>query len=67
METPCGWHLIGRSPVRLWDRDEGALLAPGDAVRFAPVSLGEYQGLAAQAADGTLTILPSEATMEAAA
>ncbi len=67
METPCGWHLIGRSPVRLWDRDEGALLAPGDAVSFTPVSLGEYQGLAAKAADGTLTILPSEATMEAAA
>ena len=68
METPCGWHLIGRSPVRLWDdRGEGALLAPGDAVSFTPVSLSEYEGLAARAAEGTLTIRPSEPTMEAAA
>jgi inhibitor of KinA len=66
METPCGWHLIGRSPVRLWQTGT-ALLAPGDAVVFAPVSLREYEGLAARAAEGTLTILPGEAIMEAAA
>src|SRR5215470_20210954 len=50
METPCGWHLIGRSPVRLWERHPhpGALLAPGDKVTFAPVSLREYEMLAAK-------------------
>jgi hypothetical protein len=31
------------------------------------VSLGEYEGLAARAAEGTLTIRPSEPTIEAAA
>jgi KipI family sensor histidine kinase inhibitor len=38
-ETPGGWHLIGRTDARLWDaeRDEPALLAPGDRVRFVAV------------------------------
>jgi KipI family sensor histidine kinase inhibitor len=65
METPCGWHLIGRSPVRLWD--DGALLRPGDKVTFAPVSLREYQRLAAQAAAGELKIEPDDDKVEAAA
>ncbi|MGB0671068.1 MAG: 5-oxoprolinase subunit PxpB [Rhodospirillales bacterium] len=39
LASPGGWHLIGRSPVRLFDAtsDRPALLAPGDAVRFEPV------------------------------
>ena len=44
-ETPCGWHLIGRSPARLWDleRSGRALLTAGDKVEFAPISLREYE------------------------
>jgi len=65
METPCGWNLIGRSPVRLWEGT--ALLRPGDRVTFAPVSRSEYERLAAQAAAGELTIVPSDDAVEAAA
>ena len=55
LETPCGWHVIGRSPVTLWDRRRGrALLRAGDRVHFSPVSLHEYEHLAAQAASGLL-------------
>lgn len=45
MATPCGWHLIGRSPVPLWDHrlESGALLTAGDKVKFNPVSLREYE------------------------
>jgi inhibitor of KinA len=45
MVTPCGWHLIGRSPIALWDpaATGGALLRAGDKVRFKPVSLREYR------------------------
>ena len=57
-ETPCGWHLIGRSPVPLWHERSRALLTPGDLVRFEPVSLREYEGLLAKAADGNLRIVP---------
>jgi KipI family sensor histidine kinase inhibitor len=54
LETPCGWHLIGRSPVALWENRPcpRALLAPGDKVTFTPVSLREYEGLLAKAAEG---------------
>ncbi|HLB54334.1 MAG TPA: 5-oxoprolinase subunit PxpB, partial [Gemmatimonadales bacterium] len=36
LETPGGWHLIGRTTLSLFDprRDPPALLAPGDRVRF---------------------------------
>jgi inhibitor of KinA len=69
LETPCGWHLIGRSPVPLWESGPcpRALLAPGDRVSFAPISLREYERLAAQAAAGDLRITPSDPSMEAAA
>jgi KipI family sensor histidine kinase inhibitor len=69
LETPCGWHLVGRSPVALWERGPRprALLAPGDQVGFAPVSLREYERLLVKAADGTLEIFPMDEAVEAAA
>jgi inhibitor of KinA len=69
LETPCGWHLIGRSPVPLWEtrRGCGALLAPGDQVTFTPVSLREYESLLAKAAEGALEIMPNDEPMGAAA
>ncbi|HWP24776.1 MAG TPA: 5-oxoprolinase subunit PxpB [Xanthobacteraceae bacterium] len=68
LQTPCGWHLIGRSPVPLWDSDAGrALLAPGDQVGFAPVSLRDFDELCAKAADRTLRIEPIAAEVGAAA
>lgn len=38
LATPGGWHLIGRTPLRLFDpqRDPPALLRSGDRVRFEP-------------------------------
>jgi inhibitor of KinA len=47
MATPCGWHVIGRSPVSLWDSTlmRGALLRAGDKVKFKPVTLREYRRL----------------------
>lgn len=60
LESPCGWHLIGRSPIPLWDGrpGAGALLSPGDQVNFTPVSLREYEDLLAKAVDGTLKVVP---------
>jgi inhibitor of KinA len=38
-ESPGGWHLIGTTPIRLFDiaRPRPALLAAGDAVEFEPI------------------------------
>jgi KipI family sensor histidine kinase inhibitor len=60
LESPGGWHLIGRTPAPLWDlrRDPPAVLAPGDKVVFEPVSLARYEALAAQAAAGALRLEP---------
>jgi KipI family sensor histidine kinase inhibitor len=45
--SPGGWRIIGRTPLRLFDaaRPSPALLAPGDVVRFRPVSASEYERL----------------------
>lgn len=45
IETPGGWHLIGRTPVRPFDesREEPVLFRPGDRVRFHPITLDEYE------------------------
>jgi KipI family sensor histidine kinase inhibitor len=47
-ESPGGWRLIGRTPVRLFDArlDPPALLQAGDHLRFVPVSRAEYDGIA---------------------
>jgi KipI family sensor histidine kinase inhibitor len=39
-DSPGGWQLLGRTPVRMWDteRSRAALLAPGDRVHFHAVT-----------------------------
>lgn len=54
LESPGGWHLIGATPIRLFDlrQPRPALLSPGDALRFEPISASEYEAIrAAVAAD----------------
>ena len=44
-QSPGGWHLLGRTPARLFDvadTEHPALLAPGDSVRFRAVERGEF-------------------------
>jgi KipI family sensor histidine kinase inhibitor len=47
LESPGGWHLIGRTPARLFDpaRDPAVLLAPGDQVRFTSIGPAEFDEL----------------------
>jgi len=44
-ETPGGWSIIGRTPLKVFDplRDPASLFAPGDRVRFIPVSREEFE------------------------
>ncbi|WP_159886435.1 5-oxoprolinase subunit PxpB [Paenibacillus puerhi] len=46
-ETPGGWQLIGRTPLRLFlpDQDPPSYLLAGDRLRFRPVSLEAYHEL----------------------
>jgi inhibitor of KinA len=44
LTSPGGWHIIGRTPLRLFDRQAypPVLLRTGDRVRFYPVSTAEF-------------------------
>jgi inhibitor of KinA len=43
-ETPGGWQLIGRTPVKPFDpaRDEPFLMKAGDTVQFYPIGRAEF-------------------------
>jgi inhibitor of KinA len=45
IETPGGWQLIGRTPIKLFrPNDESpSLLKAGDKIRFKPITLEEYE------------------------
>jgi KipI family sensor histidine kinase inhibitor len=54
VESPGGFWLLGRTPVRLYDPDaaEPILLKPGDRVRFRRIERREFDELAARVATG---------------
>ena len=45
LETPGGWNVIGRTPVRLFtpDADPPCLLSAGDDVRFVPITREQFR------------------------
>jgi inhibitor of KinA len=62
-ESPGGWHLLGRCPVPLFDArsDTPTLLAPGDQVRFEPVSAARLAEIETALAQGAM---PPQAFLE---
>ena len=54
VESPGGWRLIGRCPIRLFDPawSQPALLKPGDAVRFHPVTSADFEAIGADVKAG---------------
>lgn len=57
-ESPGGWHLVGRTPVPLWDlrRTPPALLASGDVVCWRAIDRSEYERLYQAAQRGALDV-----------
>jgi KipI family sensor histidine kinase inhibitor len=47
VESPGGWHLIGRTPLRLFDHlaDPPSLFAPGDRIKFVAVDAAAFDRL----------------------
>ncbi|MDR3341594.1 MAG: 5-oxoprolinase subunit PxpB [Treponema sp.] len=54
VESPGGWQLLGRTPVRIFDceREQPFLLSAGQYLKFCPISEGEYASIAQAAEDG---------------
>ncbi len=55
-ESPGGWHLIGRTPLQMFDprRAQPSLFGPADRVRFRAIARAEFDALASQQKAGTL-------------
>ncbi len=55
-ESPGGWQLLGRCPLRLFDaeREQPALLAPGDLVAFHAVDAKGFEEIFAEEQGGVL-------------
>ena len=55
IDSPGGWQLIGRTPVRMYDPDRETPILPqaGQYIRFYPIDRMEYDRIAAQEAAGT--------------
>lgn len=54
MAMPSGWHILGRTPERLFrpDREAAIAVAVGDAIRFEPVDRATYDAMALRASAG---------------
>jgi len=49
VDSPGGWQIVGRTPVRLFDPLSGRppLVRAGDHVRFVPIDISQFRVLAA--------------------
>ncbi len=58
VESPGGWRIIGRTPLRLFDpaAREPFLLRAGDRLRFRAVEAGELAEIAARVAEGSYRV-----------
>lgn len=55
IDSPGGWQLIGRTPVRLYDpsREEPILVHAGEYLEFCPISREEFDRITREVAAGT--------------
>lgn len=58
IDSPGGWQLIGRTPVRFYDADRAEPILPkaGWYIRFKPVTKEEYEKIRAAVAAGTYEV-----------
>ena len=57
IDSPGGWQLIGRTPVRMYDPDRETPILPqaGQYIKFRSIDQAEYDKIAAEEAAGTYT------------
>ena len=50
LDSPGGWRIIGRTPLRLFDPRKGGGLpyAAGDSIRFIPIGEEEFKAVQLQ-------------------
>jgi len=55
-ESPGGWHLIGRTPLWMFDkrREQPVFLAPGDSLHFERIDRARFDAISREVEAGTL-------------
>lgn len=55
VDSPGGWQLIGRTPLKLYDadREKPVLLEAGQYIKFRSINAAEYTEIEKKVADGT--------------
>ncbi|WP_305856585.1 5-oxoprolinase subunit PxpB [Balneatrix alpica] len=58
LNSPGGWNLLGRTPLRMFDagREPASLLAAGQRVRFQAISQAEFVALGGQLEEGACKV-----------
>lgn len=66
MESPGGWQLIGRTPLKLFDPqiEPPILLEAGLWIRFVPITPEEYHTIARQVVAGSYALSRRQKSME---
>jgi len=59
VESPGGWQLIGRTPVKLYDpcRKDPVLLNAGDYIKFISIDENEYKNIEALEKEGKYKVI----------
>jgi inhibitor of KinA len=62
VESPGGWQLIGRTPVKLYDpsREQPVLLNAGDYIKFVQIDENEYRNIEALELSGKYKVITRE-------
>lgn len=62
IESPGGWQLIGRTPVKLYDpyKKEPILLNAGDYIKFVQIDAMEYKNIEALESEGKYKVIIRE-------
>lgn len=58
-DSPGGWNLLGRTPLRLYDTRRGEdtiLYGPGDKIVFVPITKSDYERIEKEVEAGTYQV-----------
>ncbi|MGK7390336.1 MAG: 5-oxoprolinase subunit PxpB [Candidatus Cyclobacteriaceae bacterium M2_1C_046] len=56
--SPGGWHIIGCTPVKLFNKDEHDIMKvkPGDKINFSSISVEEFHSIKKKVKEGNYTL-----------
>lgn len=53
LDTPGGWNIIGKTPLRIFEKTQGALLQTSDYIQFIAITQEEFESITTKIANNT--------------